>query len=554
MTTEPPDYWTADTVPDLKRTSEQLNLLAKVTEQAAAVDDQLGLFGAQYRNNNNQELSAVINTAWLLARYLDTPEMHGAHFDAAKAYLSGTEIQDQDSDAARMLGEKLAKHFRPLRAQCGMDTPPPSWGSPGPIVPVDGMLPLDAGLANYLEAHLGQTGAEAAGAVRAHARERWSAYVAAAGAPRSAAALFKLWLPGGAAPQAAIAAILLAEVLWLQDVQRAWEERQRLLRVVPVPTLHPVVVRTVLAAPRATKTSQDQSGGTVLENDEWRLSLPPAAAVQVPQTLLTEAPKSVQVCSALAVWLAIKSWERRRAGVDRADYIPLRISRNHTDEEGFGSDVTEDEIDAALDWLSTVRVAGFPLVAGYSREDFQPSPARKGMGGRPVKGRVVQVGAPLAPHGLDSVYREAHAKLPPEFRFYSFLLEHKRAPVVGNKRTFGRQRDFYALGLGAYLTLRREEYAARGGVEIIKADWRAALREMGIYHRSHQSLADDVLDELIRRRVMEPTPAAGVYRLGPEYQEQEKAVLAAADRSQKRRAEAVSGKTRRAKKQAKSKT
>ena len=94
----------------------------------------------------------------------------------------------------------------------------------------------------------------------------------------------------------------------------------------------------------------------------------------------------------------------------------------------------------------------------------------------------------------------------------------------------------FAVGAGQWLVSRREEYAALGGVRLDTL--RPFLRSMGLYHRSHASLAEDVAERWRLPAEQPPLPALGpagpllvatkvdgVYRLGPDYTAQEALIL-----------------------------
>ena len=326
----------------------------------------------------------------------------------------------------------------------------------------------------------------------------------------------------------------LALALWA-DVLRPQLERETQL---VAPAMPMWLARTIAAAPRAESIIEDR-GAIVFADRNWRYTAPPAALADVARGALDEGAR--RAAATVAAYLAIAAWRQLRAGVERFDYVPIPAGRNVL-RVTLGAELTEGDLDAALEWLHGFHVGGWPCVVGVYAEKVQP----KG-GGRPAKARVVHVGAPLAPHCIENVYLQAGVTLPGELRWYSPVLPPANAPLVGDHRTRERQRAAFALGLGAVLIERREEYADRGGVRL--ADLRRPLERLGIYHRSHKSLVDDVLGawrteptrpllpELPTGAVLvETARGSGIYRLGPDYPEAERMILGAAERSSQGRA------------------
>lgn len=318
----------------------------------------------------------------------------------------------------------------------------------------------------------------------------------------------------------------LAWALWEDVLRPQFEREERLL----APALPVWLARTIVAAPRA-KSITTERGAVVLTDGDWRYTAPPAALADVARGALSEDAR--RAAATLAAYLALAAWRQLRAGVERWDYVPIPAARNAL-RAVFGADLEERELDAALEWLSGFCVHGWPCVAGVHAEKTQPPG-----GGRPAKGRVVHVGLPLAPHSIENVYIQAGVTLPGELRWYSPVLPPANAPLVGDHRTRERQRAAFALGLGAVLIDRREEYADRGGVRL--NDLRRPLMKLGIYYRSHKSLVDDLLGAWLREPkspllpemptapvLVETTPGAGIYRLGPDYPDAERMILDAA--------------------------
>ena len=456
---------------------------------------------------------------------MDTRKTEEAHLATARNALEELNVDAENMGRlAGDLADELRKRIAEARTLLDVDAALES------IRKTSGhaMLPWDEKAAAFFEglsaAHA--QGTAVADALREVASIRWA----------EGKDLFRLWTPQQ--PHGVpLFALHLAMVLW-QDVvgPRVTKLRER-SRLVPVATVHPIVARTTLWGATATKV-QRVNGALSISGEEWRGSLPPSAAVTVAKNALGADPASGgRIVGALVAWLARRVWERWQAGEERFDYVPMPAGRNEMRQSVLGYEVEEDELDRALAWLMAERIGGLSVVVGVHEEE------RSGeRGGRPRKVRVVHVGAALAPMGLESVFKDADAILPPELRFYGFVLEPMHAPLIGDRRTHARQRDAFALFLGLHLTNRRTEYAESGGVAINPAKWRAALKGLGIYHRSHASLADDVLAAYLKKPdgelfphgpVLEETePGSQIYRLGPDYRAQHDAILTAADVSE----------------------
>jgi hypothetical protein len=431
---------------------------------------------------------------------------------------------DRDFDAIR-----AAMRERGAVGGCGGPQSPP----PHDPTFVTGEA-LDEALASFLSP-IGKTGTKLADDVRTASKRRSVAENAAR------------WTTMADPPRVAR---LLAKALWFDVVVPIIEERQRRLKIIPATTIHPVVRTALMNAPTGRINQQkDRSIDFGVEDGQRRGHLPPVALVSVGEQALRIEGDRLRIVIPLAAWLARQAYDRWCRGESRFDWIPLPSGRDAL-RMHLGSDVKEAELDDALVWLQDLKVGGLPCIdASPPPEDFAADYA-SGRGGRPEKRRIIRVGAPLAPMGLESVYRDAKMVLPPELRFFSPVLSPVDAPVTGDRRTNARQRDFYALGLGAFLIERREEYAENGGIRIDKADWRRHLKSAGIYHRSHQSLADDMLGAYLNPKqatlfrtgspvLQETAPGSGVFRLGDDFQEQELVITQAASQTasaRKRRA------------------
>ena len=336
------------------------------------------------------------------------------------------------------------------------------------------------------------------------------------------AACWELWLHEDSHPRIYD---YLAWALW--GVLRPQLEREARLIA---PALPVWMAHSLTAAPRAESIIADR-GAIVFADRNWRYTAPPAALADVAHGALDENAR--RAAATVAAYLAIAAWRQLRAGVERFDYVPIPAGRNAL-REIFGAELTAADLDAALEWLQGFHVGGWPCVAGVYAEKIQPPG-----GGRPATARVVHVGLPLAPHSIERVYLQAGVTLPSELRWYSPVLPPANAPLVGDHRTRERQRAAFALGLGAVLIERREEYADRGGGRL--SDLRRPLARLGIYHRSHKSLVDDVLGAWLTEPsrpllpelptapvLIETTAGGGIYRLGPDYGDAHQMILGAA--------------------------
>jgi hypothetical protein len=397
---------------------------------------------------------------------------------------------------------------------------------------VDGVHPLDEALAELLDG-IGETGRKLGGEVRGSRKspkdraDRWRPYVDPLRVPRLLARVF--WRDA------------VAGTLRDLDEQDARARERRAL--VPAPTIHPVTRTAILLANRG--AHRDPDGSVSFGSKGTRVGyLPPVALVSVGEKALSEA--AGKIVPLLAAWLSMEAWKRWQHGVQRFDWIAFPAGRSGLRERGLDAD--EDELDEAIAYLQELKIGGLPCIdASPPPQEFVDDERR---GGRPEKRRILRAGAPLVPVGLESVYRDAGMTLPPELRFFSPVLNPAEAPLIGHRQTYARQRGFFALGIGDFFIQRREEYAERGGVKIDAQTWRRHLDASGIYHRSHQSLADQMFDAYrshppglpgIGPRpavLVETTPGSGTYRFGPDFAEQERVVLNAAETTARRKRDA----------------
>jgi hypothetical protein len=431
-------------------------------------------------------------------------------------------------------GHNLATHPMALRelARRVEDVIPAAPKPTDDVDVVDGVQPLDEDLAGMVEG-TGETGRKLAGVIRDTKKKT----------PEERAARWRPLVDPLRVPR------ILARALWDDvvsvvlrgDMEQEAHARERREKV-PAPTMHPAPRSAILFAPLGGwRTNRDGSLETG-DVDKRRGYLPPVAMVSVGERALSSS--AGKIVPTLAALLSREAWDRWVRGVDRFDWIAVPAGRNALHARGI--DATEDELDEAIAWLQDLKVGGLPCI------DASPPP-QEVMGderhaGRPEKRRIVRVGAPLAPMGLESVYRDAGMVLPPELRFFSPVLDPAEAPLIGHRQTYARQRDFYALGIGSFFVEHREQYAERGGVRIDLQAWRRFLDARGIYHRSHHSLADQMWDAYRGHRkpglpgigpraavLVETAHGSGVYRLGPDFAEQERVIMNAAKRTAKRR-------------------
>lgn len=157
------------------------------------------------------------------------------------------------------------------------------------------------------------------------------------------------------------------------------------------------------------------------------------------------------------------------------------------------------------------------------------------------------------PLRLEALALERGFAIPRELAWYGPVLNPAWAPLTGNARTARTQRLAFAVGAGQWLVSRREEYAERGGVRLDTL--RPYLQSMGLYHRSHASLANDVSEQWRTTPgqpplpglgptgpLLVPTKVDGVYQLGPDYKAQEALVIRNAEVTAKAKARQRRGK------------
>lgn len=412
---------------------------------------------------------------------------------------------------------------------------------PGPLMPemldqakelravsltVDGevreLLALDVLLAELLE-ELGQE--NAAAKVRATPAEgrgaRWRYTVTEGG------------LDEPKACTAVVGAVWARIVAERARARKEAEEQEGRRRKVPVPSMHALTARVVTGLGRHLDTSELRglAAGIVAPPEPGRWA-------QLSET-------AGDTAGVLAAWLATQAhgqWVS--GGFDMADRVEVVASKEELVRMGLssheGSPVAV--LEEALALLASTRLMGGAddkqpgsgrLVLDYF---LAPKPKVSAKGGRPSAVYVVTVGWPLMPLRLEALAAERGFTVPRELAWYGPVLNPAWAPLTGNNRTHRTQRLAFAVGAGQWLVSRREEYAERGGVRLDTL--RPFLQSIGLYHRKHASLAEDVA---VRWRLpagqpplptlgpagplLVATKVEGVYRLGPDYRAQEALVL-----------------------------
>lgn len=249
----------------------------------------------------------------------------------------------------------------------------------------------------------------------------------------------------------------------------------------------------------------------------------------------------------IAAWLAFEAHRQMDAGMANPDRVLLPVGKEAFSEATGRIRASRGEIEAALEWLQSVRISG--VAAGGLIYAWDATREISRARGRPTELLVVHVGEMLWPwRGLEWWRQHQHLEIPARLRFLSPLLPVTQAPLVGDKRTRGLQRSVWSLGVGAVLVEHREEYADRGGVEW--ATLKAGLKQLGLWERTHNSLAERWMEEACKPPAQ--LSLAGVasaapllrfeqggrtlVRLGPDYADAEELVRGAADRTKAARA------------------
>lgn len=340
----------------------------------------------------------------------------------------------------------------------------------------------------------------------------------------------------------------------LDERERAAKEaeaREERVRKVPVPSMSGLMAAAVAGLGRQgeTPTLRGQAAGIV--------AYEPGAWVRL-------AEADGDTAGVLAAWLARVAHRQWLEGVGQPDRVEVVASRESLKKMGLGGDTSRspaEVLEAALALLASVRLMGNDgdkqkgtghLVLDVLRADKR-APSEKG--GRPSSVYVVSLGWPLIPTQLEALAAERGFTIPRELVWYGPVLEPAWAPLTGNTRTQRTQCLAYSVGAGQWLVSRREEYAELGGVRLDTL--RPFLQSMGLYHRSHASLADDVAAQWRtappqpklpgfgpKGPLLVPTKVDGVYRLGPDYKAQEALVIRNADVTAKAKAKQRRGKAK----------
>jgi len=492
---------------DAGRLKRPGSLPYRVAVAEAGIGDSSAVDAAVVADRIRDELRAFLVRRGLLET--EDVAISGMAFNAnadqpkARHYPVGSRVETRVSPGAFVRGEKDGRAVAKMRGD---------------------LTEADALLAEFLES----LGAEAdAARVRA-------------GGPQTPP--WRRWTEGadsGLAP----AVLAMVRAVWariLAERARAAKEaehRAERERKVPVPSMHGVTARVVTGLGRQLDTSalRGLAAGIVAPPE-------PGRWVQLSET-------AGDTAGVLAAWLATQAHRQWvSGGHDMADRVEVVASREELVRMGLSRDTSKSPVgvlEDALALLASTRLMGGPddkqpgsgrLVLDYF---LAPKPRVSAKGGRPSAVYVVTIGWPLMPLRLEALAAERGFTVPRELAWYGPVLNPSWAPLTGNARTHRTQQLAFAVGAGQWLVSRREEYAECGGVRLDTL--RPFLQSMGLYHRSHASLAEDVA---VRWRLpagqpplptlgpvgplLVATKVEGVYRLGPDYQAQEALVLRSA--------------------------
>lgn len=364
--------------------------------------------------------------------------------------------------------------------------------------------------------------------------------------------------------------VLLARALWTYRVKARWEESKR-------PTvISPLLVGVAQGSLKGALVV-NASGGVDIEGDGGSFAvrgwLPPAASVVLQDGRMDTHNRELPWL--LMIWLAMARRQAVINGSPDPRVVTLPCSKHEIERE-LGVRCSVEDVDAALDVLMRVSIAGGKDATGRQRDPWPmvqrvSTEERKAFGGgRPSLVRVVTCGEPLAPWVLKARLRELGVTLPPELRFETGVLDPAMVPVVGDKRTRHRQRLAMAMGLPAWMMSLREQYREKGGLRLqesgIRQSWeRYSGDRFELYVRkSHASLPDDLLVAAVlgvERRgtpvfngmpgspiVSEAEPGTGIYRMADDGQHE--LIMGSAEltaKQRERRASAERAKAARAK-------
>lgn len=368
------------------------------------------------------------------------------------------------------------------------------------------------------------------------------------------------WASGTKACLAVVRAVWARILAERARATKEAEEREERARKVPVASMHGLTAAVAMGLGRAgdTPTLRGQAAGIVAyAPDAWAELLAVLGTDGQPDARRATVGDTAGV---VAAWLARVVHRQWLADSRTADKVEIVASKAMLASMGLGLvDRPAEVLEAALSLLAGVRLMGGAddkqpgsgrLVLDYFKAP-RTEPGEKG--GRPSSVYVVTVGWPLKPTMLEALAAERGFTIPRELAFYGPVLDAAWAPLTGNTRTAAAQRLAFAVGAGQWLVSRREEYAERGGVRLDTL--RPFLQSMGLYHRSHASLADDVAVEWRtapaqtklpglgpKGPLLVPAKVEGVYRLGPDYKAQEALVLRNAELTAKAKAGQKRGK------------
>jgi len=407
--------------------------------------------------------------------------------------------------------------------------------------PTSSAWDVDAVGADYVTP-FGAEGKKAAKWIREKSRERRNKWTGKQQTllvePTDWQKLWRLWFDVGAATTPVRYAKHLQRVLWCDVVRDRLEEQAE----VPHPSLPVPIARAIMMTTAPDAVVRTRRNGVLVVEDigaGWSQSLPPSALVKVAER--TADSRAPAIAPLVAAALAIRAWERWQRGQRGAHVVTFPVGRDALRVElGVNCDV--DNVIGALEWLRDgINWSGSQCVAGWHYENAKPGP------GRPSKILAVEVGAPLAPQALAHALQQVGAKLPSALRWYAPVFNPAHAPRIGDKRTRQRQQALFGLGLGTFFIDKREEYRDRGAVQIIPAEWHRFCQRMALYHRTHASLADDVLNalcstsaqgDLLEPRgpvLVETSPGSRFVKLGPDYAGAERMIIGAGERTREGR-------------------
>ncbi len=358
-----------------------------------------------------------------------------------------------------------------------------------------------------------------------------------------------------------------AAVRWKADRERARVEGEKRRRMVPAPSVHPFAVAVVARG----RDGLADAAGSLTKRGVARGVQPIAALVTEGPELLAAlkggATEEIQKALTLMAWISRDIYPRWANGDQDYHRVMMPASEAVLRKLGFRSDSKREPgerpgerpdgsvsevLERLLSLLAGVSVDGLgPLVRDVRKVELQSGPK----GGGQATALTFTAGDAMCPQALVGWLERKNIKTMPEgLRFYGPAFHPGDAPLVGNKRTRAAQRAAFSVGAGQWLMSVREEYAERGGIRLDDAkrpggSLRRVLDGFGIYHRSHASLVDVVVDAwrgstqsdselaLTDPLLVETARGSGVYRLGehPDFRAAERMILDAAGVSERAR-------------------